>query len=232
MPPRQPKKNQKLNKKEQARLAALTWHEEEARQNGFKSIAGVDEAGRGPLAGPVFAAACIIPEGVFFKGINDSKLLTAEEREDLYQRIISQEGIRFGIGVVSSEEIDKVNILRASILAMLQAIGNLGCQPDFMLVDGLHIPHQHIQCKKLIKGDSRSQSIAAASVLAKVSRDRLMEDYHQRWPEYGFDRNKGYGTEDHLSALHKFGPCPIHRKTFDPVKELLPSTSNQYMFTF
>ena len=210
--------NPRIGKKEWRRLTALTRFETEARGRGFKAIAGIDEAGRGPLAGPVLAAACMIPADVFFAGIDDSKKLTPQKREELYKKIVTHELVIYAIGMISHEEIDRVNIYQASIQAMLQAVAALSQQPDYLLVDGLNLPHPVIQAQKIIEGDALSQSIAAASILAKVTRDRMMEDYHQQWPEYGFHQHKGYGTQRHLDALARHGPCPIHRRTFEPVR--------------
>lgn len=202
---------------EKRRLQMLMQFEMAARSQGFRTIAGIDEAGRGPLAGPVFAAACIIPDKVFFPGINDSKQLTPEKRDKLFIDITSHPEVVYAIGSATSEEIDQINILQATIQAMLRAVEKLNVVPDYLLVDGLKLPHPVIPSQKIIKGDTLSQSIAAASVLAKVSRDRLMLQYDQQWPEYGFKDHKGYGTAKHLAALEKHGPCPIHRKTFAKV---------------
>jgi ribonuclease HII len=200
------------------RLKALIAFETAARQKGYKSVAGVDEAGRGPLAGPVAAAACVIPSDVFFKGINDSKQLSSYQRSVLFDQITSDSRVHFAIETVSPQEIDKINIYQATIVAMLAAIKLLILQPDFLLVDGMQLPHPSIPCQKIIKGDAKSQSIAAASILAKVTRDRLMEKLHLEWPEYGFDQHKGYATARHVEALKKWGPCPIHRFSFEPIK--------------
>lgn len=196
------------------RLRQLIKYEKAARAQGFRWIAGVDEAGRGPLAGPVFAAACIIPEKCFFRGIDDSKKLSPEQRDDLFVKITTHKDVVYGIASVSHDEIDRINILQASMQAMLQAVAKLFVVPDFLLVDGLHLPHPNIPSQKIIKGDALSQSIAAASILAKVSRDRLMIELDAQWPEYGFKQHKGYGTPKHLEALAKYGPSPIHRRSF------------------
>lgn len=205
---------------ERGRLQKLSRFEIEARQNGYASIAGVDEAGRGPLAGPVVAAACILPERIFLKGGDDSKKLTPQKRFELYKRITEDPEIIYGIGVVESEIIDKINILKATFEAMLIAVTRLTRQPDYILVDGPHLPPFTIPARGIIEGDSLSISIAAASILAKETRDQIMTHYHNLYPRYGFDRHKGYGTEDHLRALDDHGPCPIHRFTFAPVKKL------------
>lgn len=207
-----------MDDREQQRLLQLMHYEQEARCQGYHSIAGIDEAGRGPLAGPVVAAACILPEGMMISGIDDSKKLTEKKREKLFDFLTTSPEVIYGIGIVSSEEIDRVNIYQATILAMLQAVAALALRPDYLLVDGLKLPHPEITSEKIIKGDAKSQSIAAASVLAKVTRDRLMEKYCLQWPQYGFSKHKGYGTAHHLKALTVHGPCPIHRLSFAPCK--------------
>lgn len=194
-------------------------HEDEARQQGFGKIAGVDEAGRGPLAGPVVAAACIIPAGLYIVDVDDSKKLTPEKRRVLYDQITKDERISVGVGVISHEEIDRINILNATIQAMLLAVVQLSMRPDFLLIDGLELLQPQIPCKKIIGGDGKSHAIAAASVIAKETRDRIMVDEHKKWPEYGFDKHKGYGTPEHLAAIKKHGPCPIHRMTFAPMSK-------------
>jgi len=203
---------------ERRRLQKLIKFEKEARAQGFSIVAGIDEAGRGPLAGPVVASACIIPEGIFFPGIDDSKVLTPEQREKLFAEITSCEGVIYAVGIVSHEDIDKLNIYQATIKAMLIAVESLSIIPNMLLVDGLKLPHPSIPCQKIIKGDALSQSIAAASVIAKVTRDRLMVEYDAQWPEYGFKKHKGYATSQHQEALELFGPCPIHRMSFEPCK--------------
>jgi ribonuclease HII len=204
--------------KEQRRLNKLTIFEKEARCQGYQCIAGIDEAGRGPLAGPVVAAACIIPEGIFFPGIDDSKKLTADERNVLFNQLTAHPDIVFAIQDVSPAEIDRINIYQATVKAMLQAVEKLAKTPDILLVDGMSLPHLLIPSKKIIKGDSLSQSIAAASILAKVTRDRMMEKFDEEWPQYGFKRHKGYATEEHFYAIAEHGPCPIHRYSFEPIK--------------
>jgi ribonuclease HII len=203
---------------ERRRLQTLIKYENEARAQGYAIIAGIDEAGRGPLAGPVAAAACIIPEGVFFRGINDSKVLTPAQREKLFEKITSHVGVVHAVSFVSHDEIDKLNIYRATIKAMLQAVASLTLVPMILLVDGLSLGHPSIPCKKIIRGDALSQSIAAASILAKVSRDCLMVELDAQWPQYGFKQHKGYATPQHLEAIAKYGPCPIHRISFEPFK--------------
>lgn len=184
-----------------------------AHLEGYKQIAGIDEAGRGPLAGPVVAAAVIFPPDYRNAEIKDSKKLSARKREELYDIIVS-EAIAVGVGVADAEIIDRVNILQATFLAMREAVLELSTPPDFLLIDGLHCISMQIPQKPLVKGDNRSVSIAAASIIAKVSRDRIMEMYHRQFPQYNFLQNKGYGTKEHCTALKQFGICKIHRKSF------------------
>lgn len=209
-----------LNDNETLRLYELQAFEREARAAGFTHIAGVDEAGRGPLAGPVVAAACSMPEHTLIPGINDSKKLTPKQRLTLFNILTTHPNINFGIGIVSPKEIDRINILQATIVAMNQAIDNLTKKPEFLLVDGLQIPSHPIPNRKIIKGDSRCYLIAAASIIAKETRDKLMLEYHEKWPQYGFDKHKGYGTQQHRNNIQQHGPCPIHRMTFEPLKSL------------
>ncbi|MBN9379035.1 MAG: ribonuclease HII [Chlamydiales bacterium 38-26] len=220
-----------MGKRETKRLLKLNSYEDEARSQGYQLIAGVDEAGRGPLAGPVVAAACIIPQGILIPGVNDSKQLNAGERAELFQLIISDDRIVYGVGIVDPQTIDKVNIYQATILAMLEAISKLPISPHFLLVDGMKLPHPSIPAQKIIDGDAKSQSIAAASIIAKETRDQLMVQYHERWPEYGFNQHKGYGTEKHLKALQAYGICPLHRLSFEPVKALLKIEDPQLQFS-
>ena len=195
----------------------LLHYEKLARKEGFLRVAGVDEAGRGPLAGPVVACACIIPYGVFFPLVNDSKQLSPKLREELFLELTSHPKVEYGIGIVSHEEIDRINIARATEKAMLEACSKLASSPDLLLVDGVKLPHPTVPHKKIIKGDTLSHSIAAASILAKVTRDRIMVELDTLFPGYGFKSHKGYGTEAHLKALSELGPCAIHRKSFAPV---------------
>lgn len=199
---------------------ALTELEEMAYEEGYQVIAGVDEAGRGPLAGPVVAGACVFSRGLVIEGIDDSKKLTPKEREELYQVLVNHPEIDFALGIVEHSQIDAINILKASLEAMAIAVKNLAIEPDFLLVDGNQRPPTEIALKTVIKGDSLSQSIAAASILAKHSRDQMMLQFHQEWPQYGFDKHKGYATRTHLQAIQEHGPCPIHRKSFEPIKSL------------
>jgi ribonuclease HII len=189
------------------------------RSCGFKTVAGVDEAGRGPLAGPVVAAAVIFLDGKCPPGVTDSKLLKPEERETAFAALI--ECVEWAVGAATVEEIDRMNILRASQEAMRRAIAALPLRPDFLLIDGLSVPFMPAPQRHIVKGELQSASIAAASIIAKVTRDRMMVDFHQRYPQYGFDRHKGYYTRDHRRALSDHGPCCIHRRSFLPVQESL-----------
>jgi ribonuclease HII len=184
--------------------------------NGFRLIAGVDEAGRGPLAGPVVAAAVVLPYGVGIIGIEDSKKLSERTREELY-KIITDSAVGIGIGIVDHIVIDEVNILNATFRAMHSAIAKLNCVPDHLLIDGPYFAGANIPYTTIIKGDSLSVSIAAASIIAKVTRDRLMYQYDREYPQYGFANHKGYGTREHIEAIRKFGLCTIHRKSFQIV---------------
>ena len=194
--------------------------EQAAWKRGFERVAGVDEVGRGPLAGPVMAAAVILPAG-FSLPVADSKALGAAARERLSAAILADSGVRVGFGVLDAGTIDRLDILRATHEAMRLALANLGVEPDFVLVDGLAVPRLPAPAEFLVKGDARSASIAAASIVAKVRRDRYMTEQDQIWPGYGFARNKGYGTREHLDALRRLGPCPLHRRSFAPVRDLL-----------
>lgn len=184
-------------------------------QRGYHFIAGVDEAGRGPLAGPVVAAAVIFPEGFRHSEINDSKQLTEVNRERLFIEI-KNTAVSYAVGIVGWKDIDKIGILNASKLAMRRAILKLDPRPDFILTDAVPVNVMEIPQQALVKGDARCVSIAAASIIAKVSRDRLMHKYHKKFPEYGFDQHMGYGTKVHLKAIQKYGPCQIHRLSFKP----------------
>lgn len=188
--------------------------EEEFRDLGFKYVAGIDEAGRGPLAGPVVAAAVIFPVGVFLPGVDDSKKLTSHKREELYQEIVER-ALAFGLGEADVETIDQINIGQASLQAMRRAVETLPLSPDLLLVDGNRpIPEMKIKQITVIGGDAKCFSIASASILAKVTRDRTMEAYEVLYPGYGFSQNRGYGTRFHREALKRQGPCEIHRRSF------------------
>ena len=206
--------------------------ERELRTEGFSWIAGVDEAGRGPLAGVVTAGAVILPwqENVI-PGVFDSKQLSAEAREELYEELQALDGVDIGIGIADVQEIDTLNILKAAHLAMFRAVAQLK-KVDCVLVDGLPVKGFTVPARNLVKGDARSASIAAASIVAKVVRDRMMMKADEEFPEYGFASHKGYGTAEHLEALRKYGPCPLHRRSFRPVMELLPDTPVQPQLEF
>lgn len=193
--------------------------ERAARLCGYRRIAGVDEAGRGPLAGPVVAAAVVLPTGCRLSEVDDSKQLSERQRDRLYAAILEQ-AVGMGIGSADVDEIDRLNILQATRLAMLRAIDQLAPPPDYLLIDAVTLPGVRICLRPIIKGDSLSLSIAAASIIAKVTRDRLMAKYHEMFPEYDFLSHKGYGTKGHLQRLARHGPCAIHRRTFMPVHEM------------
>lgn len=187
--------------------------ENEYREKGFNIICGVDEAGRGPLAGPVYAAAVILPSDCVIEGLNDSKKLTEKKREALFDEI-KEKALAYGIASADEKEIDEINILNATFLAMKRAIVSLSVKPDLALIDGNQKPHTDIEEVTVIKGDAKSMSIAAASVLAKVSRDRFMLEMAEKYPQYEFARHKGYGTKLHYEKIAQYGVCDIHRRTF------------------
>lgn len=193
----------------------MNWLEYENKviSSGYKNVCGVDEAGRGPLAGPVCAAAVILPEHTIIEGVNDSKKLSENKREQLFE-VIKTKAVAYAVAWASVEEIENINILNAAMLAMKRAIHSLNVKPDFALIDGNKIPDLSIPAFPVVKGDSLSMSIACASILAKVSRDRLMYEYNKKYPEYGFDKHKGYGTKLHREKLLELGPCEIHRPSF------------------
>ena len=188
-------------------------YEREAFAGGVKLVCGVDEAGRGPLAGPVCAAAVMLPPEVSIPGLNDSKKLTDKKRRELYD-IITEQAVSFGIAFASEQEIDEINILQATFLAMQRAMEKLDPAPELALIDGNRAKDFGLPVRTIVGGDGLSASIAAASILAKVTRDRLMEEYDGQYPQYGFAVHKGYGTKRHYAALREFGPCPIHRQSF------------------
>jgi ribonuclease HII len=198
-------------------LSALHF-EHQANRQGFRHVAGIDEAGRGPLAGPVVAAAVILPETFELPGLTDSKKLSEKKRETLYP-LIRRQARAIGVGIVSSSEIDELNILQATLRAMSLAVSRLRHPADYLLIDGITPLPLSIPQKTLKKGDSRSLSIAAASVVAKVIRDRMMTGYDRHFPGYGFARHKGYGSAEHLKAIASMGPTPLHRLTFGGVRE-------------
>ena len=197
-------------------------HEKKLRRTlGLVRIAGIDEAGRGALAGPVVAAAVILPEKFKHRRLNDSKQLAPERREEIFVQLTSNDDIGWAVGIVDHIEIDRINILRASHRAMRIALEALTFQPDHVLIDGLPVVPFPLPQTAIVDGDCVSLSIAAASVIAKVTRDRIMRDFCAQFPEYCFSQHKGYGTELHLLKLHEFGPCPIHRRSFEPVAQPL-----------
>ncbi len=187
----------------------------------FHCICGIDEAGRGPFAGPVVAGAVVLPEGLKIEGLNDSKKVSAKKREELYEEI-KEKAVSFGIGMSSPARIDEINILQATYEAMQHAVEDLDVVPDLLLNDAVTIPQIPIRQVGIVKGDAKSLSIAAASIMAKVTRDHIMVEYAELYPEYGFEKNKGYGSEEHRAALKQYGPCPIHRHTF--IHNWIPKT--------
>lgn len=204
-----------------ADLDADHWeHEKNAQSQGYRLVAGIDEAGRGPLAGPVVASAVILPTDFLADELNDSKKLTPKKRDRLYD-VIMNSSAAVGIGMVAAARIDEINILRASLLAMDKAVAELRTRPDYLLIDGTFPIDTDLPQTSLPKGDARSVSIAAASIIAKVTRDRMMAAYDEIYPRYGFARHKGYPTRAHKAAIAQFGCCPIHRRSFKGVKEHL-----------
>ena len=203
-----------MKEKEEERLIELSKFEKEYFEKGYNLIAGIDEAGRGPLAGPVVAAAVILPKGCLIEGVNDSKKLSEKKREKLYDDII-ENAIAWGVGIKDNNVIDEINILEATRLAMHEAIENLQVKPDFMFIDAeKKVDTDKIPYLPIIKGDALSISIAAASIIAKVTRDRMMREYDEIYPQYGFSGHKGYGTAKHIAAIKEYGPCILHRKSF------------------
>jgi len=202
-----------MTEEEKFRFSELYTYETECLSNGYKFIGGVDEAGRVPLVGPVSAACVILKENFYIPGLNDSKKISEKRREELFDIVIDQ-SLAYGIAMVDNNVIDEINILNATKKAMCNAISQMTPTPDFLLTDHVKLEMLNIPQLPLIKGDSKSASIAAASILAKVTRDRYMRDIDAEYPEYGFIKHKGYGTKQHMEALREHGPCPIHRKTF------------------
>ena len=215
----QRKKAIQAEEAENQRLETMLRYEKEAYDQGFQSIAGIDEVGRGPLAGPVVAAAVILPKGCKIKHLNDSKKIPKSKHEAIYHEVMEQ-AVAVGIGIKDAKVIDQVNIYEATKLAMLEALDKLEPQPQHLLIDAMKLDTP-IPQQSIIKGDANSLSIAAASIVAKVTRDRLMVDYDQSYPGYGFAKNAGYGTAEHLTGLKTQGISPIHRKTFEPIKSNL-----------
>ena len=203
-----------MKEEERERLLELSKYEKEYYEKGFTHIAGIDEAGRGPLAGPVVAAAVILPKGCLMEGVNDSKKVSEKKREKLYDDII-ENAVAWGVGIVDNNVIDEINILEATRKAMHEAVQNLQVKPDYILIDAeKKVDTNGIPYLPIIKGDALSISIAAASIIAKVTRDRMMREYDKVFPAYGFEKHKGYGTKAHLDAIKENGICMIHRKTF------------------
>ena len=203
-----------MKEKEFERLTNLKEHENELHQKGFKNICGIDEAGRGPLAGPGVIAAGIMPEDSMIEGVNDSKKVSEKKRELIYDQIL-EEAISYGVAIVGQDEIDDINILNATKKGLTMSLKELTVKPDLILVDALErIDTLGIPYESIIKGDAKSYSIAAASIVAKVTRDRIMREWAQIYPQYGFDIHKGYGTAKHIAAIRENGLCPIHRKSF------------------
>ena len=209
----------RLTPEEELKRQEKMWEiENSLKEKGYKLVAGVDEAGRGPLAGPVYAAAVILPEGARLDGINDSKKLSEKKREELFEKIIEM-AISYSVFSVDEKEIDEINILNATHKAMNGAVSGLKIAPDYVIIDGNSIKGMETPHETVVKGDAKSISIAAASILAKVSRDRYITEMAEKYPEYGFDKHKGYGTKAHTDAILEYGVSPIHRKTF--LKKLL-----------
>jgi len=206
-------KKKQAYEKEMSRLQELSRYETEAFVQGYRYVAGIDEAGRGPLAGPVVAACVILPEGCLIEGLNDSKKLSPSKRDRLYD-IIMEKAVSAGIGIIDEKSIDELNILNATKLAMKNAVEQVKPKPDLLLIDAVHLKELDIPQTSIIKGDALSISIAAASVIAKVTRDRLIDEADSMYPLYGFKAHKGYGTEEHIKAIKKHGICPIHRISF------------------
>lgn len=218
------KKRKQLREKEKQnkdKYNLMLKYEEKARLTGFKYIAGIDEVGRGPLAGPVVSAAVILPENCYISGINDSKKLSERKRKEL-AAVIKKEATAIGIGIVAAEDIDAMNIYEATKKSMKLSIQQLTVQPDYLLIDAMKLDTIYPE-ESIVKGDLHSVSIAAASIIAKVARDEMMGKYHELYPDYGFNIHKGYGTKAHLTAIDTYGPSPIHRKSFAPIKEMIRS---------
>ncbi|MGJ8695161.1 MAG: ribonuclease HII [Verrucomicrobiaceae bacterium] len=202
-----------------------TWEfEKKHARAGLSPVVGVDEAGRGPLAGPVVVGAVILPKGFAHSKINDSKKLSEKVREAIYDELIAMDDLSWAVSVVEAGEIDEINILKATHAGMARCVAGLGVTPGMVLIDGLAVPNYPYPHEGIVKGDSKSLSIATASIFAKVTRDRIMRSAAEVYPHYGFERHKGYGTKAHLEALRRHGPCPLHRRSFQPVAQLcLPS---------
>jgi len=221
----------RANRAENLRLTRLTRFERELRAGGYAQVAGVDEAGMSPLAGPVVAGAVVLPAGYRRAGIDDSKKLSAAERAELVVHI-KREAIAWAVGVVEPDEIDRINIYRAGLLAMRRAVEALSSSPDYLLIDARSLKELPIPQRGIVRGDAQSISIAAASIVAKTTRDGLMVELDGRFPGYGFARHKGYPVDEHVRALAKLGACPVHRRSFAPVREALGLVPSQSALTF
>lgn len=207
------------------RVKNLYKFENELYEEGYNLIAGVDEAGRGSLVGPAIVAAVILPKNIYLPKLNDSKKISANVREKLFDEI-TECAISYSAVEVGIEEIDNLNIYQAILLGMKEAVQNLSTQPEFVLTDAMKVDFENIESRSIIHGDALSASIAAASIIAKVTRDKLADDWSKEYPEYGFEHNRGYGTKLHIDAINNFGFCPLHRKTFNPVKSMLAEGKN------
>lgn len=208
------RRENKMKEKEEQRLIQLKAIEEEIHNSGVEYICGIDEAGRGPLAGPVVIAAAIMPRDSMIEGVNDSKKVSEKKREELYE-IITKEAISYGVGIIDQKEIDRINILNATKEGLTMAVKELNPRPDLIIVDALtKIDTDGIPYQSIIKGDAKCYSISAASIIAKVTRDRIMRQWDEIYPQYGFAKHKGYGTAEHIKALKEYGPCPLHRESF------------------
>ena len=210
--------------KEHQRVAALYSYERAAWERGLEVVAGVDEAGRGPLAGPVSVAAVILPHDLYLPKLNDSKKLSAKVRDELFEEIQGK-ALAIGTALIDAKTIDRVNIYQATINGMYEAIFSLQPAPQEVLIDAVPLDRLPMPSESIIKGDAKSASIAAASIIAKVTRDRLMVEYDKKYPQYGFAVHKGYLTKMHMEALQKYGPCPIHRRSFEPIKSMVKGLS-------
>lgn len=208
---------------DQKRVAAMYAYEQKMYKHGISNIAGIDEAGRGPLAGPVVVAAVILPADLYIPKINDSKKLSAKSRDEIYDFVLAN-AIEVQRTFVSEKEIDQINIYQATVGGMYRTLEHLVNKPDGVLIDAVLLPELTVSAESIIKGDAKSASIAAASIVAKVERDRYMDKMDKLYPQYGFAKHKGYGTAEHIAALQKFGPCKIHRRTFEPVRSLLENS--------
>ena len=203
-----------MKEKEEQRLNMLKQYENDLRNKGYKYICGIDEAGRGPLAGPVVVASVIMPENSMIEGVNDSKKVSEKKREKLYDLIL-KEAISYGVGIIGQDEIDEINILNATKKGLTTSLKELTQKPDLIIVDALtHIDTLGTPYESIIKGDKKCYSISAASIIAKVTRDRIMREWDKIYPQYGFAQHKGYGTSAHINAIKEYGPCILHRKTF------------------